>query len=145
MAWMQRSRALVLCAICTVAGLALEPKPSPYLRVSIPRLALKKGERVVGFDIHFTSGRIAAMPKVPMGWTISVSNDASWLTSIEGRIIVGAAAVGPSFFRGFILIEIDRSLEIPFDAKGEVVVSEDFVNERRLKVGLKDLDITPVH
>jgi|GEM_PF-1454132 len=116
-------------------------KQSSLLTVSIPSLPIKKGERVVGFTFHFNSARVAALPNVPMGWNVTVDNDPSWNTAIEGSIGVGAAALEPSFLRDFLRIEKDESLGIPFNVQGEIVVSEDFEHERHLKVGKKELNL----
>jgi hypothetical protein len=63
--------------------------------VSIPNLQIGDKERVVGFEIHVGSGRIAALPDIPIGWNVSIDNDPSWNTKIEGSLKVGAAAVPP--------------------------------------------------
>ena len=117
------------------------PKKTHPLTVSIERLPVNKGERVVGFEFHVISGRIAALPNVPMGWNVTVDNDPTWKTSIRGSIAVGAAAVDASFFHGFMLVEKDESLGLPFDVMGDVVVSHDFEHERHIQIGMKDLTI----
>ena len=124
--------------LCGYAGLAHAQNVS----VSIPSLNLMPKERVVGFDIHITSGRVARLSDLPIGWSISVDNDASWNTSAKGTSTVGAAAVDPSFFKNFVVVEKNESLGIPFDVQGEVVVTADFATERRIKFALKDLVIT---
>jgi hypothetical protein len=106
--------------------------------VSIPALHATSKERVVGFEIHITSGRIAALPNVPIGWNVSIDNNASWNTLIKASSTVGAAAVDPGFFREFLVVEKNESLGVPFDMGGEVVVTEDFATARRIKIGIKD-------
>jgi len=109
------------------------------MSLSIPALHATSKDRVVGFEFHVKSGRIAQLPNVPIGWNVSVDNDASWNTVIKASSTVGAAAVDPSFFRGFLVIEKNDSLGIPSDVEGEVVLTEDFTAEKRVKVGVKDL------
>jgi hypothetical protein len=99
----------------------------------------KLKELIVGFELHITSGRVAQIPDVPIGWNVSVDNDPSWNTAVTGSLIVGAAALGPRFFRGFLVIEKNESLGIPFDVQGEIVVTTDFTTERRIKITAKDL------
>ncbi len=105
--------------------------------VSVPRLA--PGERVVGFDFQVTSGRIAQLPNLPIGWSLSVDNDPSWNTKIDASVIVGAAALDPSFFQNFLVVEREESLGIAFDMKGEIIVSKDFSTTRRVTVGKNEL------
>ena len=109
------------------------------MAVSIPSLRTNGQERVIGFEIHITSGRIAALPSAPIGWVISVDNDPSWNTVLKGSVVVGAAAVGRDFFKEFLVIEKNASLGLPFDVRGEIVVTEDFSKERRITIGIKDL------
>ena len=107
--------------------------------VSIPSLHTSRGERVVGFELHVTSGRVAQIPNVPIGWNVYVDNDPSWNTAVTGSLIVGAAALGPNFFRDFLTIEKNESLGIAFDVQGEIVVTTDFATERRIRIATEDL------
>ncbi len=136
--------ALALAVFVSLASLLLHggPKaPRQTLLVSIPDLHVSGKERVVGFEVHVVSGRIAALPNIPIGWNMSIDNNPSWTTEIVASVKVGAAAVDPGFFREFLLIEKDESLGVPFQMSGEVVVTEDFATERRISIGTKDFDI----
>jgi hypothetical protein len=134
---------LFFALIAAVLGLldVSEAARGQTLSVSIPTLHATGKERVVGFEIHITSGRIAQLPKVPIGWDVSIDNNASWTTEIKASSTVGAAALDPTFFRDFLLVEKNRSLSVPFDIRGEVVVTEDFAAERRIKIEMKDFSI----
>lgn len=111
------------------------------ISVSITSLNMKPKERVVGFDVCITSGRIARLSDFPIGWSISVDNDASWNAVAKGSATVGAAAIDINYFQKFMVIEKNESLGIPFDMKGEVIVTSDFAAERRIKFVLKNLTI----
>lgn len=104
-------------------------------------LHARNKERVVGFEIHVASGRIAALPNIPIGWNMSVDNNPSWTTEIEASSKVGAAAVTSAFFREFLFIEKDESLGAPLQISGEIVVTQDFATERRIQIGMKDFSI----
>lgn len=108
------------------------------LLVSLPNLNLQNRERIVGFEFHIQSGRIAQLADLPIGWNISVNNDPSWNTTVEGSVMVGAAALGPEFFRSFLVVDENRSLGLPFAIHGEIVVTRDFAKERRIEVGPRD-------
>jgi hypothetical protein len=110
------------------------------MSVSVPALQIANNERIVGFEIHVRSGRIALLPNVPIGWNISVDNDPSWNTVIKGSIDVAAAAVNPDFLRDFMVVEVkkDASSDAPFDLQGEVIVTSNFITERRIKLSMKD-------
>jgi hypothetical protein len=108
------------------------------MSVSLPAIHCTSKEHVVGFEIHIKSGRISQLPNVPIGWDVSVNNDPPWNATIKGSSTVGSAAVGSDFFRGFLVVEKDVSLGLPFDVRGEIVVTEDFVSERRIRFDNKD-------
>src|SRR5260370_7609397 len=74
------------------------------LSISIPNLQVSDKERVVGFAIHITSGRIAALPNIPIGWDISVDNNASWNTEIKAPTTVTPAPPPPPPFPNFLLV-----------------------------------------
>jgi hypothetical protein len=137
-----RFSALVVAVAITVLYTSVASSPQKQsLSISMRALPISTGERVVGFDFDVTSGRIAQIQNAPIGWNISVDNDPSWNTRIEGSIIVVAAAVDASFFEDFLVVEKDESLGNPFGIQGEVIVSKDFSNVRRIRIEQKDFTI----
>ena len=125
------------CAFVIFAASA--PGRGQRLLVSIPALKLEAKERIVGLDIHVRSGMIVQLPKVARGWSISIDNDPSWNTRISGSLAVGAAALDVDFFRDFMVVEVeDPPWGPPLDLSGEIIVTSDFLTERRIKLGKKD-------
>ena len=105
---------------------------------SLPALRIGAGERVVGFDFEVTSGRIAQITDIPIGWNISVDNDASWNTKIHASVLVAAAALDGSYFKDFAVIEKEGNAETPLEIIGRIAVSTDFSKVREIQVGMKD-------
>jgi hypothetical protein len=132
--------ALVIVVIAPTARPA--PKAAKLETLSIEALHITPGERVVGFDLMITSGRVAKVLKAPIGWSISVENDPSWNTKISGSILVAAATVNPSFFHDFAAIEKNETLGSVFHVRGDVIVSRDFVKERRIPITMRDVVLT---
>lgn len=66
----------------------------PYLRE----------ERIVGFELKIVEGGFAAMPSIPIGWSIKVDNSASWECSASGLVAVGAAAMSKDELEQIFLI-----------------------------------------
>jgi len=116
------------------------PASGQILSVSVPKLSLAKGERIVGFEVHLKAGRIALLPNIPIGWNMSVDNDPSWETVVKGSIEVGGAATDADFLREFMVIEKEpeTSSDSRFELSGEVVVTADFKNERHIKLTMRD-------
>lgn len=110
--------------------------------LSIRKLGIGAKERVCGFEFNLKSGRISEIHDLPRGWNINVDNDPSWNVTVTGSLIVGAAALDANFFKRFLVFEKNGSLGVPFDLAGEVIVTENFENVRRVKIDLKDCVIT---
>ena len=128
---------LAFIALAVLAGMRAQCQ---IMSVSIPALHLADNERIVGFEVHVRSARIALLPSVPIGWNISVDNDPSWNTVIKGSIDVGAAAMDRDFLQDFMVVEVERDApsDAPFGLQGEVIVTSDFIKERRIKLSMKD-------
>ncbi|MDE1145360.1 MAG: hypothetical protein PW843_01920 [Azospirillaceae bacterium] len=96
-----------------------------HLTVSVGPLDVKPGERVIAFHIHIANGGIRSLPRLPMGWSITVDNDASWQTQIEGSIQVGAAALGPEDMKNFLVVEMSDLPTGGLELSGEVMVNDE--------------------
>ncbi|MGC1106806.1 MAG: hypothetical protein WA876_09730, partial [Candidatus Acidiferrales bacterium] len=120
------------------------PPAAKKVSLSIAGLSIASGERVVGFEFHIRSGRITQVRDAPIGWNISVDNDPSWNTRVNGSAIVAAAALDASFFRNFLVVAKKESLGNSFEIHGDIVVTRDFVKERRIPVTMRELTLTPV-
>jgi hypothetical protein len=55
----------------------------------------------VGFRIDLKAAVIRGLDHIPLGWSISIDNDASWSTTIKATVEVGAAVLDPTYFRNF--------------------------------------------
>jgi hypothetical protein len=139
---MNRRAALALLVAITFSAflfpVVAEAPHAELWYVSLPALHIAAGERIVGFHIEVTSGRIAQVPDMPIGWNASVDNDPSWNTKIDASLIVAAAALNSSFFRDFIVLEKEPGSDNSFDLSGEIIVSKDFSSTRTIHVGMKD-------
>ncbi len=110
--------------------------------VSIKRLELAKEERIIGYKLKITSGKISSLSKVPIGWNITIDNDPSWNTNLSGSIIVGAAALKADYFKKFVQIEQFVQKDVAFDVELEVITTSDFEKEKTIKFTRKDLVLT---
>jgi hypothetical protein len=117
------------------------PPHGQFVSVRLSALHITEGERVVGFDFGVTSGRIAKITDVPIGWNVTVDNDPSWNTKIHASVIVAAAALDGAYFKDFAVIEKEGNAESPFEIKGKIVVSTDYSKVREIQVGMKDFTV----
>lgn len=116
----------------------------PLFAVGLDGVALGKGERIVGFEVTVTSGRIAALPSVPVGWAVSVDNYPTWRTRAEGAILIGVAALDPADFRDFLVVEAYAPpAGSGFAVDVVLVVTADFEHERRLRLPAAQVRLSP--
>lgn len=132
---------ILLVVILTT--ISTESIASELYEISIRHFPMKKAERISGIKINLKSGRFHSMPQIPVGWNIIIDNDPSWITSFNGKIIVGAAALDKNdsaLMDHFIVIEklIDDTIskDVPFSVAIEVSLI-DFNNDKERVVNAK--------
>jgi len=108
--------------------------------VSAERAELQPGERIVGFELTISSGRIAGLPTVPVGWSVTVENYPTWRTRMTGSILIGAAALDPADLRDFG-VEAYESETGRFDVTLTLTVTADFHRERRIHLSRERLEL----
>ena len=129
---------LLACGLDSVAGRSDEPS---LLRISIPQLEIHPGERVVGFRIDLKAAAIRGLDHIPLGWSISIDNDASWSTTIKATVEVGAAVLDPTYFRNFLTVQKYEYGNLKFELRGDVYVTKDFQTSRRIKLTDRDFEV----
>jgi hypothetical protein len=97
------------------------------------------GGGIFAFDLKASDGSIRSLPAIPKGWFLTIANDASGTAEVRGNAQVGTAALSANFFVRFAGIQ-RQSPEHPISRLTlELVVTNDFVSERRVDVPLGDL------
>jgi hypothetical protein len=96
---------------------------------------LRSGERIVGLELHIVAGAFDSFDSLPVGWYITIDNDASWQTSVEANARVGAAALDMGSLRKIRVGILENEFnDLKFQVSGTVIVTTDFVNERRIEL-----------
>ena len=137
-------RLLFVLLVCCLPARYAGSEENQVLMLSIPRLSLEPGERVSRFEMRLKAAAIHGITPIPVGWTISIDNDASWNTSIAGSIQVGAAALDAAFFRNFLTVRKNEFGDVTFSVSGEISVTRDFVNERSISLVNEDFEARPL-
>lgn len=115
--------------------LALGPgaaRASTLWLVAPERVELRPGERIIAFELTISSGRIAALPTVPTGWSVTVENYPTWRTHVAGSILIGVAALDPADLKDFAVVEAYDPETGRFDVELVLIVTADFQRERRV-------------
>jgi hypothetical protein len=111
--------------------------------VSAEHAVLRPGERIVGLKLTVRSGRIAALPSLPVGWSVTVENYPPWQTRMTGSILIGAAALSPAELKNFVVVEEYGAGTGPFDVELILTVTADFSRERRIRLPMDRLGLRP--
>ena len=109
--------------------------------VSIPNLNFRPGERAVGFQINLKAAAVYAVEPVPVGWTVVIENNASWVTRIMGKAEVGAASLHPSDFQNLLTVKKNEFANLKFGLDGEIAVTRDFIHTTLIKLENGDFEI----
>lgn len=135
----------LLCAVLLMAGNCLAAE---YYKLSLAGIKLDKNERIAGFEITVSAGRIYSVPKAPAGWELAIDNDPSWTTSIRGTGIVASAFLGSNdkdLLENLLTIEKapeEIAKEIPFDVNATIqIVNSETEEERTVKQSRENLVI----
>lgn len=132
-------------AACILMSLA-ESTASDFRALTFEKLTISPTERITGFEITIRPATLSSMPTTPVGWYMSIDNQASWEASIKGGILVGAAAIDEATLNSMFVVREDKTYGIPLCVEGEIIVTEDFERDRHIAIGtgnvvLRDTDI----
>lgn len=128
------ARLCVIALLCSCLGYC-RAQPPQFETVSIQNVQLRSGERIVGLELHLVAGAIDSVNSLPVGWYFSVNNDPSWQTSVVANARVGTAALDVNSLREISFRTRKNEFgDLKFQISGAVIVTTDFVKERRLEL-----------
>lgn len=123
---MKHKLIILLIASAVIVPVMAQAFASDLCEVSLSGIKLESKERIAGFNIKIKSGVIVSLPSVPVGWSISIDNDPSGITNIEGNAIVGSAFLDKNDKVCDSLLVVEKlsgnlaSQDVPFDIKADV-------------------------
>ena len=119
------------------------PGDSGVYEVSFPIVSLESGEKIIGFEISVNSASIQAVANVPSGWNVVIDNEPSWISKINGDMILGSYSVSSERLSNFKfhVIKNDENY-IKFSISGTVIVTNDFYNFRYVSINQKQFSIS---
>lgn len=133
------------CVLLLISGNCLAAE---YYKLSLAGIRLENNERIAGFEITVSAGRIYSVPKAPAGWELAIDNDPSWTTSIRGSGIVASAFLGSNdknLLENLLTIEKapeEITKEITFDLNATIqIVNSETEEERTVKQSRENLVI----
>ena len=112
--------------------------------VSISNVTVSSGEVIGAFEIDVTAGVIETVQNLPVGWYLTVDNDASWRTKITANTTVGAASLTPEQLKKIRLVIRKDETYLTFKLSGMVSVTKDYQKERKLELTTSDFAVSPM-
>lgn len=131
----------LLVFLFATSGAAFSPQER--VEITFPQILLKKGERIVEFDLTFRSGQVIGINKIPKDWSIDLAGEQSTETKISGGCRHGAGALHKSTELPTFTVIVDKPLErsMKFLAKAKMRVTADFENTREIEIAAKKMVI----
>lgn len=109
--------ALWACSACHAAEYFSER----YL-VDIAHPSVKADRRIVSFKISLKGAKFDSIDPVPAGWSLTIKNESNGISSMEGEIDVGIAAVSVKDFVKTISLRKYLANEKDFAITAELVL-----------------------
>jgi len=110
--------------------------------VSIVNLRTSPGESVVSFEVDAAAGMVQSVQNLPIGWYLTIDNDASWRAKIKANTTVGAASITPEELGKIRFVIKKHELYLKFALTGVVSLTKDYERERTIQLNLRDFAIT---
>jgi len=145
-------RIIIVASVISCVLLGKTSLASELYGLSLAGIKLEKNERIAGFEISVSSGRVASLPSLPMGWNLIVDNDPSWATKFQGNALVGSAFLNSSD-RALLgnLLTVERlkddiiAKEVPFDVNATIhIVNVENEQERTVTATKDKLGLRPI-
>jgi hypothetical protein len=136
-----RDLRMSLQAVVTLAFLganclsAVTHAASPLVNLSIPKVQLHAGERIVGFNIN-SKNTTVVMVRIPREWTVNIDNSTAG-PHLIGSIKVGAAALSASDLDQIVEFEEQPNLGPPA-LTVVVVATKDFEHQRDIALSTSE-------
>ena len=93
--WFVTVASAVALLLSSTRALDAAPRADEF-DVSIVGLRYDPAERVSKFEFKISGGQVVGLPRIPVGWTLNISNDPSWSSEVSATAIVGAAFLQPT-------------------------------------------------
>jgi hypothetical protein len=141
---MKKSLRLACLLPLLLTGLSCGDIPDVY-SISIPNLKIEADSSIVSMDLHINAGTVQAIQNIPIGWNITVDDDASWRCKIKGNSTVGAASLQPDELKRLaFIVRRNESGNFKFDISGTLSTSRSFENAKQIEVKMQDFLLTGV-
>lgn len=115
------------------------PAGGQVFDLDLSGVSVAQGERVIGFHVRLQAAKFFSIREFPIGWGLSIDNDASWRTELDALVGVGAAALDADFLDGLISVEKQEFDDLKFAVDVSIWVTKDFDSDREIVLHTPDI------
>lgn len=113
--------------------------------ISISNLQMADDEKIVSFTFRMTAAAVQSVENIPVGWYLTVDNDASWQTHIKANTMIGSAALTLEEFKSLkLIIKKNEFMDLKFGLSATVSLTKDYEKERQVSITMSDFSIAAV-
>jgi uncharacterized protein YecT (DUF1311 family) len=116
------------------------------VQISLDRVPVKDGERIVSFRIAVTGGTVTKVTNIPPDWTLSLDSDLSWQPVLSGTCQHGASSGLSGGALPVAVVDASASdpTSPPLKVEATIGVTTDWKTVVNRPVSMKDL-VRPYH
>lgn len=133
---MMRFPVAVSLAVIAFLGSGLGRAEEISYLATIGNVSVPEHNAIISFELALEAGAISGVENLPIGWTYSIDNDASWKTKIQAAVSIGSAAISPSDLKNIRIKVIKNEFgDLKFHISGNFYYTEDFSNQKKMELG----------
>ncbi len=138
-----KSRCCWACLLpLLLAGLSCGDKPDVYA-ISIPKLKADPQGSITGLEIRINAGTVQGVQNIPIGWNMSIEDDANWISKVRGNSTIGAASLSPDELKRIVfLVRRNERENFNFDVSGTFTVSKNSERPQKIQATMQDFSLT---
>jgi hypothetical protein len=103
------------------------------------------GAAIVAFEVDIAAGAVQSISNIPIGWYITIDNNASWQTRIKANSQLGSASLTPqALSKCEIVVRKNEFGDLKFQVTGTVSSTKDYREERQVHLSMGDFSVTPL-
>jgi hypothetical protein len=123
-------------------GLSCGDPPDVY-SITIPNAKVEADWTIVGLDFNINAGSVQAVQNIPLGWTFTVVDGATWKTKIRGVCTTQSASLSPDELKKIVFqVRRNEGENFKFDLSGTFTTTRAFDNGKLIPLTMKDFSLT---
>jgi hypothetical protein len=122
-------------------GLSCGDPPDVY-SITIPNAKVEPDWTIVGLDFSINAGSVQAVQNIPLGWTFTVADGATWQTKIKGVCTTQSGSLSADELKKIVfIVRRNEGDNFKFDISGNFTTTRAFDNGKLVPLTIKDFSL----